>query len=146
MLFLWYLWISCVCVCISVLVPESSLVLTSDPSSSSGPFCGGPVVFTCTATDISIILEWQLNGSVISDYRFVPGQDFPQNVSLRSQAPAVTVQVTNATGIAGTSSANIISTLSVSNVSILNGFSLHCQDGLFVPSNTKDIVVTRLCT
>ena len=125
----------------SVLVPvDNRLVLTSDPSPSSGSFCGGPVVFTCRGIDISIIQEWRLNNdTVISVYSFDFTHTFPRNVTLMPQAPAVMVQITDASGMVGSTSVNTTSTLSVSDVSILNESFLHCQDRVLTRSNTIDI-------
>ena len=131
---------------ILVAVSEGSFLLISDPSPSSGSFCGGPVVFTCRGIDISIVQEWRLNNdTVISVYAFDFTHTFPRNVTLMPQAPAVKVQITDASGMVGSTSVNTTSTLSVSDVSILNGSFLHCQDRVLTRSNTKDIVVNSLC-
>ena len=107
-------------------------------------------MFTCTGTGITIVIEWRLNNnSVISVYRFERGHTFPRNVPLLPEAPvpdnAVVVQVTNATENVEARTINITSTLSVSNVSILTGSVLHCQDGLEDRSSLKNITVNRLC-
>ena len=101
-------------------------------------------MFTCTGTGTSIILEWQLNDSVISIYIFEFAHIFPQSVPLTPQAPAVVIQIISAHINVG-STVNIVSTLSVSDVTIVNGSSLYCEDGL-TRSNTKDITVNHLCT
>lgn len=121
-------------------VAVSNLVLTSEPT-PSGPFCGGPVVFTCRGTEITIILKWYLNNTVISYYTFDPDHEFPRNVLLTSPVP-LAVEIINVE-ITG-SSININSTLSVSDVSSLSGSSLHCQDGVGFQSNTIAIVVNSI--
>ena len=108
-------------------------------------------MFTCTGTGITIVIEWRLNNnSVISVYRFERGHTFPRNVPLFPEVPvsdnAVVVQVTNATENVGTGTVNIISTLNISDVSLLNGSSLRCNDGLESSSDTKDIIVNHRCT
>ena len=83
-------------------------------------------MFTCTGTEVSIILEWQLNNcSVISEYRYNFSHTFPRSVPLMPGAPAVVVPITNVNVTIGSPSVNIVC---VSDVSILNGSSLHRQD------------------
>ena len=112
-----------------------SFVLTSD---SPGPFCQGPVVFTCNATNIAVVLHWVMDDVRISSYTFNPMDTYPLNLTVTSSLPAW-IQVTSASFNVYT--INVVSTLSISDVSVLNGSSLHCEDQLFVESNSTDVNV-----
>ena len=117
-----------------------SLVLTSVPSSPE-PYCPGPVLFTCNATDIAIILHWELNNNIIGEYAFNLMDIYPLDVTVTS--PLIhSIQVISAT--VNVNSLDIISTLRVSDVSVLNGSSIHCEDSLGRESNKASISVASL--
>ena len=131
-----------------VLAAEMSLELTSEPSSSSGPFCQGHVQFTCTGTELPDVLNWVLNDTVIATYSFAPTHTFPFPFdpvpSSSSFPPGVVINATGAARILNTNSININTTLDVSNVSDLNRSSLYCEDSIMVTrSNVLDIEVGR---
>ena len=114
-----------------------SLVLTSVPSSSE-PYCPGPVLFTCNATDIAAVLHWELNDTNIGGYIFNPMDRYPLNLTVTS--PLInSIQVTSAT-VDGYSF-SIISTLRVSDVSVLNRSCIHCEDQLGRESNKENVSV-----
>ena len=105
-----------------------SLVVTSEPSPSLDIYCPGQVVFTCNATDITVILRWKLNNNSIGEYTFNPLDEYPLNLTTTS--PLIdSIQVINATAD-GNSLGNIVSELRVSNISAVNGSSFHCEDSL----------------
>ena len=102
-----------------------SLVVTSVPASSSEPYCPGPVLFTCNATDISAVLRWELNDNSIGEYTFYSMDGYPLDLTVTS--PLIdSIKVISAT-LDG-NSLDIASTLRVSDVSVLNGYSIHCED------------------
>ena len=114
---------------------QSSLILTPSYSSSvPGTFCPGPVQFTCVGIATSVILEWTLEGVRIGTYIFHFEDEFPQDLSVMWTSLQIdSIQIVNASQVG--LGINIVSTLSVSDVSILNGSSLQCQDGLGHESN-----------
>lgn len=118
-----------------------SLVLTSEPFSSSDMvYCPGQVVFTCNATDISVVVRWKLDNSRIGEYTFDPSVNYPLNLNFTS--PVIdSIQVINAT-VDG-NSLDVISNLSVSNISALNGSSLCCEDTLQRKSNPVYVAAIR---
>ena len=114
-----------------------SLVVTSVPSSSE-PYCPGPVLFICNATDI-ININWELNDTSIGEYRFSIMDRYPLNLTVTS--PLIdSIQVISAT-ILYVNSFDIVSTLRVSDVSVLNGSSIHCEDQLGRESNEAIVTV-----
>ena len=120
-----------------------SLVVTSVPASSSEPYCPGPVLFTCNATDISAVLRWELNDNSIGEYTFDQTDRYPLDLTVTS--PLIdSIQVISATRDENSNSLDIISTLRVSNVSVLNGTSVHCEDSLGRESNEAIISVVSL--
>ena len=124
-------------------VSDTNWHLTSDPPLSSGQYCHGPVVFTCTGIAVSIVLEWQLDDSVISGYTYSSAHDgsFPRSLSVMAAPPGANIVIIVSMVMVNTEierSIDIISTLRVSDVSSLNGTSLHCGS-TFQSSNTVSI-------
>ena len=119
-----------------------SLVLTSVPSSSE-PYCPGPVLFTCSATDIAPTHCWKLNDTSIGEYSFSFTYQYPLDLTVTS--PLIdSIKVISAT-LDG-NSLDIISTLRVSDVSVLNGSAIHCEDLVQRESNEANISVVSLGT
>ena len=117
------------------------MVLTTDLPE---PFCGGGVVFTCTGTAIATVLSWRLDGSEIGSYTFQFENTCPCDIDLLSSLGGM-LQVVNATSsLEASNSIDIISTLSIPNVTQLNGSSLHCQDNFRGMSNSITIETTPL--
>ena len=101
------------------------MTLTTDPF-SMGTFCPRPVNITCTGSESTFTFIWK-NGSVdIAVYGFQSAHTFPQTFSTHFQG--VIAEITDATS-AGIGLINIVSTLFVVDVSVLNGYSIYCQDG-----------------
>ena len=125
----------------------ASLVLTSEPSPSSGPFCQGRVQFTCRGTEVPIVLNWFVNDSIFATYSFANIDTYPRPFDPEPPAssfpPGVVVNVTSAAMNPNVpASIDITTILDVSDVSVLNQSSLFCQD--FIPltrSNQLDIKV-----
>ena len=106
-----------------------SLILTTEPF-SMGSFCPRPVNITCTGTEISTVLLWK-NGSVELveyGYRSTHNGSFPRTVILEVPLQGVTAEVTTAT--LSSTAIDIVSTLFVVNVSVLDGYSISCEDNL----------------
>ena len=118
-----------------------SLVVTSVPAK---PYCPGPVLFTCNATGITIVFRWKLNSHIVGEYAFDPSDEYPLNLTATS--PLIeSIQVISVT-LDGNSLEYIISTLRVSDVSVLNGSSIHCEDSNHRGSNPAIISLsTYLC-
>ena len=129
--------------CVSIVSDaQKSLVLTSEPSSSSGPFCQGHVQFTCTCTGLPFILNWALDDSIFATYSFASTHTYPFPLPPDSSFPlGVVVTVTDAVQIPNTNSINITTTLNVSDVSALNRSSLHCEDSIQSGSNVINVEV-----
>ena len=114
------------------------MILTTDPF-SMGTFCSRPVNITCTGSESTFTFNWK-NGSVdIARYGFFSDQTFPYPLTLVTPLQGVTAEVTNATSFG--SVINIVSTLFVEDVSVLNGYSIYCQDGSGVRSRELNINV-----
>ena len=98
-----------------------------------GSFCPRPVNITCTGSELSTTFLWK-NGSVeIVDYGYRAAHEgfFPLPVSLEVPLQGVTAEVTTATpSISNPTAIDIVSTLFVANVSVLNGYSISCEDVL----------------
>ena len=80
--------------------------------------------------------------AVLASYLFQQSYTYPYD--LESSIPGVTVQVVSATLSAINNSITVISTLTVMNVSILNGSSLHCADNAGASSATINITTVLL--
>ena len=130
-------------ICAVVSDAATHLVLTSRPF-SSGTFCPGPAVFTCNATMTSIegVLYWSLSNIRISEYSFNSRDRYPLNLTLTSpnNIHINLIQVVSASVTQNRSIIEVVSTLSVSDVSVLNRMSLHCEDR-FQQSNIFHVTV-----
>ena len=126
---------------------QKSLVLTSEPFSSSRPlFCQGHVQFTCTGTEISFVLNWVVNGSIFAAYSFASTHTYPFPLAplppASSFPPGVVVYVNDAAlspNVAN--SIDITMTLDVSDVSVLDRSSLRCEDSVQFSSNVTNVAV-----
>ena len=108
----------------------------------AGAFCDGPTVFTCVGNSISTSFGWILNDTAeLTLYTFEPFHTYPYD--LESITSGVRIQVANAT-LSGVNSLNVISTLTVMSVSVLNGSSLHCADNFGASSATINITTVSL--
>ena len=120
-----------------------SLTLTTNPF-STGTFCPRPVNITCTGSGISTTFLWK-NGSVdLVDYSYRSAHEgsFPRPVSLEVPLQGVTAEVTTASpSLNSPTTIDIVSTLFVANVSVLNGYSIYCEDGLNARSGELNIRV-----
>ena len=97
--------------------------LTSIPYNN----CPGPVNFTCVGTEITSSLFWFVNGSEVADYGYRAGQEFPFVLDVDPPVDGVTAIITDVDGPTD-NVFNITSILSVSNVTVLNGASLQCEN------------------
>ena len=117
------------------------MTLTTNPF-SMGSFCPRPVNITCTGSEISTSLFWK-NGSVcLVNYGYQSSHEgsFPRSVSLTVPLQGVTAEVTTATPSSSNQAAiDIVSTLFVANVLVLDGYSISCEDGLGARSGELDI-------
>ena len=126
---------------------QRSLVLTSEPSLSSGPLCERHVQFTCTGTELPFVLHWVLNGSIFAIYSFSSNDMYPLPFNrvppASSFPPGVVVNVTSAVMNRNVPAAIDITTiLDASDVSVLNQSSLRCEDSILLTrSNVIDIEV-----
>ena len=115
-----------------------SLTLTTNPF-SKGSFCPRPVNITCTGSEVSFTLVWKNGSDDIMYYIYRSSDDFPYHLSLLVPLQGVTSEVTTATLSIRSHSIDIVSTLFVANVSVLNGYSISCEDGLGVRSGELNI-------
>ena len=101
------------------------------------------MVFICKGTEVAIVFQWQLNNSNIVQYTFNDSHTFPRSVPVDSISyPGVEIQIVDAT--VNGSLIDICSTLTVNDISLLNGSSLHCVDATGNPNRTIDILVEPL--
>ena len=114
--------------------------MTSEPSLSQ-PVCQGRVVFTCTGIAVPSAFSWELNNSDISSFTF----DIDPSIMYPLELPVipslamdgVVMRVVNATvNSLVPNSIDVISTLNVSDLSVLEGLPLHCQGSFGRRSNT----------
>ena len=110
------------------------MTLTTEPFSMGlTSFCPRPVNITCTGYEISTTFLWK-NGSVEVveyNYRSEHEDSFPRPVSLEVPLQGVTAEVTRLTrATLSSTTIDIVSTLFVANVSVLNGYSISCEDNL----------------
>ena len=123
------------------------LVLTSEPSLSSGPLCERHVQFTGTGTEIPFVLHWVFNGSIFATYSFSSTHMYPFPLDpvppASSFPPGVVVNVAVAAPNPNVdTSIDITTILDVSDVSVLNQSSFYCEDSLeIIRSNVIDIEV-----
>ena len=124
-------------------VGVASLTLTANPF-SMGTFCPRPVNITCTGFELSHIFLWK-NGSVdMVEYSFRSAHvgSFPRPVSLEVPLQGVAAEVTTATpSIDIPTAIDIVSTLFVEDVSVLNGYSISCEDEAGARSRELNISV-----
>ena len=92
--------------------------------------------FTCNATGISVVLFWKLNNQSIASYTFLTDSHrYPHSLNLTINLPGTNATVNSATTFGAGNSINVVSTLSVSNVAVLNGGTIQCQDNFRGKSN-----------
>ena len=127
---------------------QTTLVLTSEPSLSSGPLCERHVQFTCTGTELPYVLHWVLNDSIFAIYPFSSTHLYPFPLdpvppASSSFPPGVVVNVTSAALNPNVPTSIDISTiLDISDVSVLDRSSLYCEDSIqLTRSNVIDIEV-----
>ena len=117
--------------------------LTTEPV-SMGSFCPRPVNITCNGTEISTTFLWK-NGSVeLVNYGYQSSHNgsFPRPLSLLVPLQGVTAEVFIATPSTSNRAAiDIVSTLFIEDVSVLNGSSIFCEGGLGARSEEFDISV-----
>ena len=102
------------------------LTLTSQPQ-TTGTYCPGPVTFTCVGIEITGLFLL-VNGSTVASYSFRVGDTFPLPLEVDPPLDGVMAEITSASfNQPGAVTIDIISELSVSDVSILNGASLQCE-------------------
>ena len=106
------------------------MTLRTDPF-SMGSFCPRPVNITCTGSELSTTFLWKNSSVEIVGYSYRSEHEgsFPRPVSLAVPLQGVTAEVTTATpSLNNPTAIDIVSTLFVANVSILNGYSITCDD------------------
>ena len=127
-----------------VLAGAALLSLTSQPE-TTGRFCPGPVTFTCVGTEVNSSVSWLVNGSSVVTYEYQSNDTYPLIPSVDPSLDGVIATVSSAsTNPSVTNRFNVISTLSVSDVSILDKTALHCQDASGDTSETLDIQIGLL--
>ena len=122
-----------------------SLILATEPI-SMGSFCQlRPVNITCTGSELSTTFLWK-NGTVDLveyNYRLVHEGSFPRPISLEDSLQGVTAQVTTAApSLSNPTAIDIVSTLFISNVSVLDGYSISCEDGAGVGTRSRELNIT----
>ena len=106
---------------------SSMLILVSTPYGNY--YCPGrPVSFTCVGTEITSSLFWLVNGSEVADYGHKAGQEYPFVLDIDSPLDEVTAVITDVDGPTNNNLYNITSIFSVSDVTVLDGTSLQCED------------------
>ena len=106
------------------------MTLTTNPF-SMGSFCPRPVNITCTGSEMPGFFFWKngLVDMVEYGYRLSHEGSFPRPVSLEVPLQGVTAEITTATpSLNNPIAIDIVSTLFVADVSVLNGYSIYCED------------------
>ena len=105
----------------------TTLSLTSEPQTSSGVYCPGPVTFTCVGTEIGSLF-WLVNGQVLATYAYRPGDEFriPLTPTLNSPPTGYTFEITDA--FSEMNLLNVTAVFSVEGVTVLNGSSVECEE------------------
>ena len=119
------------------------LTLTTSPF-SMGTFCQRPVNITCTGSEISFTFLWK-NGLIdiaSYGYRLSHEGSFPRPISLEVPLQGVTAEVTTARLLSSLTVIDIVSTLFIEDVSVLDGYSVSCEDGVGIRSVEVNITVT----
>ena len=104
---------------------------------------GRPVNFTCVGSGITSSLFWLVNGSEVAAYGYRTNHEFPFVLDVDPPLDGETAIVTDVDGPTD-NVFNITSILSVSNVTVLNGASLQCEDSQDA-SNILRISLSKLC-
>lgn len=130
------------------IIGAATITLASAPSTLSGEFCTGPAIFTCVGNEIKPNLFWEVNGIPIASYAFRISHMFPY--PLRVNSPfgqnGVEAEIINAVAAPNvTSTYNIISELTVNNVSVLNSSSIGCAE-TDLRSDVIHVIVNTLST
>ena len=81
-------------------------------------------------TQISASLFWLVNGSTVATYGFKVTDVFPLPLSVNPPLDGATAEIISASNTSDDRKIDIISVLVVSDVSILNGDSLHCAEAV----------------
>ena len=116
------------------LLDGQQLSLSSSPP-TNGSFCPGTVQFTCVGTNIQIVLDWKIDGSIIATYSFRRTDELPLVIAPKPSAPeSVEVTILAAVLIDG-SRLNITSVLR-GNVTDLRGSTVYCSE-LILSSNEQ---------
>ena len=119
-------------------IGASRLTLTTSPVSlfnAYGSFCDGPVTISCDCTDISYSFFWRSGNTDIGSHAFRTSFTYPRPII--TQIEGVTAEVVSATYDGG-SLIDLFSNIYVTEVSILHGQTIHCEDG----SNTHSNLIT----
>ena len=83
-------------------------------------------------TQIAPAFFWRVNSSTVANYAFEPSHiTFPRSVNINTPIDGVTIEIISAsTNPPGGITIDINSLFNVSDVSVLNGASLHCADSV----------------
>ena len=97
------------------------------------------MVFTFTGIAVPSTFSWQLDNSTISSFAFAndPSISYPLERPIMPPLPGVVMKVVNVTvNSLSSNSIDVVSTLNVSDLSVLEGLPLHCQGSFGRRSNT----------
>ena len=109
-----------------VLLDGQQLSLSSSPPTNVS-YCPGTVQFTCSGTDVSLILDWKIDGSIVTIYIFRTADRFPLVVPPEPSAPEGFEVSILAAVLIDVSRVNITSVLR-GNVADLRGSTVYCAD------------------
>ena len=102
------------------------LSLSASPP-TNGSFCPGTVQFTCTGTNVAAVLEWKINGSIVTSHVFRLDDKFPLVVPPKPSAPEGFKVTILAAILIDDYRVNITSVLR-GNVADLRGSTVYCAD------------------
>ena len=128
-------YLACLIVNEYVATVSTMLSLTSTPYTN----CPGPVNFTCVGTEVTSTLFWLVNGSQVAAYGYSSRDDLPEDLDIEPPLDGVTAVITEVDRTTNTLF-NITSIFSVSDVTVLNGSSLQCEDS----NNASNILMINL--
>ena len=118
------------------------LSITSSPPPQAQTYCPGPVIFTCTGTQIGRTFFWVVDNIRVVNFAFRSGDTYPVPLDVNMlDRDRVTAEVISASDDQN-DLVNLMSNFSVNDVSYLNRRAIRCED-LMAQSNTLNTTTIR---
>ena len=125
------------CIRTVIFIGAPSLTLTTNPY-SMGSFCSRPVSIICTGSEISFTFVWKNGSDDLASYSYHNDHIFPRSMSIMVPLGNITFEINNATSVIH-QKVDIVSTLIVPNIIVLDGYLIYCKDALNLRSRELHI-------